>query len=160
MAEIFERTTWLQTSVERAFAFHLDPANIRLIAPPSLKIVALEKPEMPQVGSVIRLTVRHWVWTQHWEVVWEVIEHPRGTPLRARLVDRARRSPFAAWCHEHAFNADGCGCWMTDRVTFQLPLAPWSRPALPLARWALERMFEERHRRTAAYFDAGTRFKP
>lgn len=152
MAEIFQCSTWLPTHVEEAFNFHLDPANLRLIVPPSLKIIALEKPEVPKIGALIRLKVRQWGWTQSWEVVWETIAPPSGHPLRARLVDRARRSPFAAWCHEHLFQSDACGCLMTDRVTFQLPFEPWSRAALPGVRWALNRIFTERHRRTAAYF--------
>ncbi len=152
MVDTFERSVWLATRVETAFLFHLDPANIRKIAPPSLRVVELEQPDSPRVGSTIRLKVRQFGVTQLWEVVWDIIEPPAGQPARARLVDRALRSPFAVWRHEHAFREDVGGCWMTDRIEFRLPLAPWSAPARPFVCWALRHMFEERHRRTAAYF--------
>lgn len=152
MPAVFERSVWVPARVEEVFAFHLDPENIRLISPPGLRVLEVEKAPKSEVGAVMRLRVRQLGWTQLWEVRWEVMEPPAGEPAVGRLVDQALRSPFAFWRHEHRFQADGCGCFLTDRVEYALPWRPWSRAAEPVVGWILARMFTERHRRTVAHW--------
>lgn len=154
MNDTYQHSSWINVGIDELFAFHLDPSNIPRISPPSLQLLSLQKPDLPSVGAVTRLKVRQFGWTQSWEVVWDVIEPPSGNPATARLVDRALRSPFASWKHEHAFRADGCGCFLTDRIDYRLPLAPWSAPARPFVRLVLNRIFQERHRLTAAVFQS------
>jgi len=89
-------------------------------------------------------------------------------PLRARwiavhegvrpghsFVDRAERSPFARWRHEHLFldRADPSQSQLVDRIRYALPwparIPPVSLLAGPMARAQLQRMFAFRHERTA-----------
>ncbi len=89
-------------------------------------------------------------------------------PLRARwiavhegvrpghsFVDRAERSPFARWRHEHLFldRTDPSQSQLVDRIRYALPwparIPPFSLLAAPMARAQLQRMFAFRHERTA-----------
>ena len=89
-------------------------------------------------------------------------------PLRARwiavhegvrpghsFVDRAERSPFARWRHEHLFldRTDPSQSQLVDRIRYALPwparIPPVSLLAGPMARAQLQRMFAFRHERTA-----------
>lgn len=137
--------------IEAVFAFHLKPENLRLISPPSVKVVKLRLPERIEEGSVIELHTRlHGCLPSCWEV--EIME--LKSPYR--LVDVARRSPFKFWRHTHEFRSVANGTEMTDIVEYQLPLGwlgrvlaePW------LVRPQLEAMFRYRHERTRVLLEA------
>ena len=63
------------------------------------------------------------------------------------------KGPFAYWRHCHsvtdATHEGRMGTIIHDQVTYQLPVAPLSRPALPIARWALAATFRYRQRQAA-----------
>lgn len=71
------------------------------------------------------------------------------------FVDRAERSPFARWRHEHLFldRTDPSRSQLVDRIRYALPwparIPPFSLLAAPMARAQLQRMFAFRHERTA-----------
>jgi len=71
------------------------------------------------------------------------------------FVDRAERSPFARWRHEHLFldRTDPSQSQLVDRIRYALPwparIPPVSLLAGPMARAQLQRMFAFRHERTA-----------
>lgn len=71
------------------------------------------------------------------------------------FVDRAERSPFARWRHEHLFldRADPSQSQLVDRIRYALPwparIPPFSLLAAPVAHAQLQRMFAFRHERTA-----------
>ena len=151
----FERSVEIAAPVEDVFAFHLDTRNATTISPRGTHIshVTGRFPVMP--GALVTMRMRQWpspVGTT-WRVRIDAVEPPH------RIVDRAERSPFRSWRHEHLFQPLGPGrTLMTDRVEYRLPLGPLGRLAdRLLVRRQLTHAFAERHRRTRALFAARAR---
>jgi ligand-binding SRPBCC domain-containing protein len=61
-----------------------------------------------------------------------------------RFVDRQLRGPYKQWIHTHTFRSERHGTRMDDRVEYRLPLDLLGRPALPLIRHQLKRIFDYR----------------
>lgn len=83
--------------------------------------------------------------TVRWRIVVAELKRNRT------VVDEAVRSPFAPWRHEHRFEPiDESHTLMTDDLTYRLPFGIMGRLADRLmVRRVLQRMFAERHRRSA-----------
>lgn len=144
---LFEASTPVTASPEALFAFHENPANIRLIAPASLKLASVECAERAVEGGEFRIRARQFGLPIDWTGRWEVVEPP------VRLVDVGVRSPFARWRHSHSFRAEGGGSVMTDRVEYLLGggVAGYWISALVLP-MIFAGMFRARHRATRRYF--------
>jgi ligand-binding SRPBCC domain-containing protein len=143
----FEASTPVTASPEALFAFHENPANIRLIAPPSLKLASVESAERAVVGGEFRIRARQFGLPIDWTGRWEVVEPP------VRLVDVGVRSPFALWRHSHCFRAEGAGAVMTDRVEYVLSGGVAGRwMSALLLPFVFAGMFRARHRATRRYF--------
>jgi len=145
--QIFEASTWLEADVERVFAFHENPENLRKIAPASLRIRAITCAPHAVVGENFELSATQFGVPIHWRGVWEVVDSP------SQLVDGAEKSPFAYWRHSHLFAREGGGCRMTDRVECLLP-GGWAGRlvgalVLPVVFGA---MFRARHAATRDWF--------
>lgn len=143
---ILERSVEIAAPVQEVFAFHLDTRNAALISPAGTRILGVEGAFPVVAGSIVTMRIRQRPapFAMSWRVRIEAVERP------ARIVDVAERSPFAAWRHEHIFEAiDDVRTRMTDRVAYRLPGGPLGRLAdrLLVAR-QLARAFEERHRLT------------
>ncbi len=148
----YEGSVFVKGGVREVFAFHANPGNAARVAPTWARVLRVDAEGVAAVGGRVRLRVAAFGLPQEWVVRWEIVEPPRGDPVRARLVDVAERSPFAVWRHEHEFAAEGTGTRMTDRVEWELPFGVAGRMAAPVAAWVLRRMFAWRHRATAARF--------
>lgn len=125
----------------RVFPFFAEAANLERITPPELRFsIAGRPPDSIEAGTLIdyRLSLH-------------------GVPFgwRTRIaawvpdelfVDEQLRGPYALWRHRHEFRdtPDG-GTAIEDRVEWELPLAPLSRPIRPLVRAQLARIFAHRH---------------
>jgi uncharacterized protein (TIGR01777 family) len=81
-------------------------------------------------------------------LVWQARHH--GYVHGSKFEDTAERSPFAHWHHVHGFEDTPTGARLRDQIEYALPLEPISRwLAGGYARRELERMFRQRHVRTA-----------
>jgi ligand-binding SRPBCC domain-containing protein len=73
------------------------------------------------LGEQVTWRARHFgIW---WRMTSAVVEYERP----ARFVDEMRRGPFAAWRHEHRFEAHGDGTRMVDVADYRVPLGPLGR---------------------------------
>ncbi|MEO8587504.1 MAG: SRPBCC family protein [Acidobacteriota bacterium] len=122
--------------------FHRDPAALERLTPPEKKIRIVERPKEMYAGARVVLSVRQFGLWLTWISLIETWEP------ETRFVDVQEKGPFASWRHEHLFFEDR----LLDRVTYEVPLAMVGGRLADraLVRPDIERMFEYRHRVTAA----------
>lgn len=145
---VFSRSIWIRAPIALVYDFHLNTHNIELITPSWQKIESLKLPDRIETGAHMQLVVRVLGLRQDWEIEWETLQPPDGEPAKALLADRALRSPFRKWRHEHEIIEQEGGVMLTDRVDFEpstnMPFAQ------PFYLWMMEQMFRFRQRRTRA----------
>ncbi len=162
----FATEQWLPFPRTLVFAFFANPQNLPLLMPHWQRAridraTLCPAPPQPEGsssypglaagdGTELLITARALPWL----------------PLRGRWLARIEdfrwnesfcdvqlKGPFAYWRHCHSVTEatrDGkVGTVVHDHVTYQLPLAPLSRPALPFARVALAATFRYRQRQAA-----------
>lgn len=143
------RSVTVDAAPGRVFSFHLDPANAALVCPPGMRVVVHAASVPLTVGAEAEMGIRarRVPLGRRWRIrVDEIV------PGRL-MVDRALRSPFARWRHEHLFAPAAGGTVMTDRVTYAVRggrVGDLLAGALTAA--ALRLVFRSRQRRTARHF--------
>jgi ligand-binding SRPBCC domain-containing protein len=107
---------WLPRPVEEVFGFFSDAANLDVLTPPWLHFSILTPGPIPMhQGTVIEYQIR-WRWLPlRWKTVIAAWDPPH------RFVDRALRSPYRQWIHEHTFEPLNGGTLMRDRVDYAVP---------------------------------------
>ncbi|MDJ0839787.1 MAG: SRPBCC family protein [Acidobacteriota bacterium] len=114
------REQFLPLSLEEAWSFFSNPANLSEITPPWLKFrITSELPERMYAGLIIqyRITVPPGV-----PVNWVTeIKHVREPNF---FVDEQRLGPYRLWHHQHRFEPVEGGVRMEDIVHYQLPFEP------------------------------------
>lgn len=153
---VFERTTWVDASLDTVWAFHSDISGLVALTPDwmRLQIESVTGPKgeadpaVLEPGTIIRASVR-----------------PLGIGPRQRWVSRisARErsesagmfrdvmlsGPFRRWVHTHRLYAEAGGTRIVDHVEYRLPLGPFD--GLSRLAWVgLEPLFRYRHRETRA----------
>ena len=112
----FKKSIEIKCSVERAFDFHKDTNNLKLITPPgiSVKILSIELPL--KLGSEIVLNVTQFGLIRNkWHIkLTEFVENKL-------ITDTQIKGPFAVWKHKHIFEDKGETTLMTDQIEFKLP---------------------------------------
>ncbi|MBE7161335.1 MAG: SRPBCC family protein [Williamsia herbipolensis] len=149
----FRIVTDLPVPPERAFALSLDVgAHERSLRRTGERIVGGVASGRIRLGETVTFRARHL------GVVWRLTSRITALDEPQRFVDEQVRGPFAAFRHEHRFEAtvDGAGCRMTDVVVFRAPLGPLGRivERLVLGRH-MERIIRERNTSLAAELRAG-----
>lgn len=125
------------------FNLHLDPHNLIALSPPGTETTILSCRLPLHEGSRIALDVRKWGISQLWEVE---IEQLKPDEI---LIDRALKSPFGSWRHEHRFIPERGGTRLEDVVEFTPPFAPLGYLATGLIKLELKKLFTYRHQKTA-----------
>lgn len=140
----FRCSVFLPVPPADAYAFHLDPSNLRRISPGWIPVDRLSVPSPLRVGSRLEIQVRALgVLPQTWEVEIAEMVPPQ------RLVDVAIRGPYPQWRHTHSFREVSGGTEMTDQVEYGLPFGAPARWLDPwLHRPFLAALFRFRHRKT------------
>jgi ligand-binding SRPBCC domain-containing protein len=112
----FKKSIEIKCSVERAFDFHKDTNNLKLITPPgiSVKILSIELPL--KLGNEIVLNVTQFGLIRNkWHIkLTEFVENKL-------ITDTQIKGPFAVWKHKHIFEDKGETTLMTDEIEFKLP---------------------------------------
>ena len=112
----FKKSTEIKCSVERAFDFHKDTNNLKLITPPgiSVKITSIELPL--KMGSEIILNVKQFGLIRNkWHIkLTDFVQNKL-------ITDTQIKGPFAVWKHKHIFEDKGETTLMTDEIEFELP---------------------------------------
>jgi len=129
-------------------SWHFAHGALQRLLPP-WQSVEVESAEPLADGSRTVLRLSAGPIRTRWVAVHEQVREGHG------FVDRAERSPFARWRHEHLFldRTDASRSQLVDRIRYALPwparIPPISLLAAPMARAQLTRMFAFRHERTA-----------
>jgi ligand-binding SRPBCC domain-containing protein len=135
----YESAETIASSPLEVFKFFSDPANLKVLTPPSLEL----KIKTPLPIAMRRATV----------LEYEI--KVRGLAVRWKsLVTRWRegysftdvqvRGPYLLWRHRHAFDAVAGGVAVRDEIDYALPLAPLSNVALSLVREDVRQIFNYR----------------
>lgn len=144
---IFQHSSIIPASAGELFRFHENPANLRAISPPGLKILETSAAPQARCGEEFRIAVKQGPVTLRWTGRWENVEEPN------RLVDSGVRCPFRHWRHEHLFAPTEGGSQMTDLIEFRLP---WFMGGpigdLLVRHFVLPAMFAARHQATYQHF--------
>jgi ligand-binding SRPBCC domain-containing protein len=141
--EVYEKSSLIECSIEKLFAFHLDLNNLKNITPKDTKVKLLNEMFVPKEGDILRIhTVKNFL-----PMIWEVkIDKLTSHNL---LVDIALKSPFKFWKHSHIFKDVGNGfCELKDVVEFELPFGSFGKAFNFLVYYELKKMFIYRHQIT------------
>jgi ligand-binding SRPBCC domain-containing protein len=135
-----EREQWVPASLDRAFDYFCDAANLERITPPWLGFRILSPlPVEMCAGARIDYRIRLGGVPARW-----ITRITRWDPPRA-FVDLQERGPYALWEHLHEFAPLGSGVLMRDRVRYALPFGYLGRAAhRSLIRSLLARIFDYR----------------
>jgi ligand-binding SRPBCC domain-containing protein len=137
---ILEREQWIPASLDRAFEFFGDAANLERITPPWLGFRILTPlPVEMRTGARIAYRIRLGGVPTRW-----VARITRWEPPSA-FVDLQESGPYALWEHLHEFAPLGSGVLMRDRVRYALPFGYLGRAVhRSLIRSLLARIFDYR----------------
>jgi uncharacterized protein (TIGR01777 family) len=153
----FVASTVFSCDRHRLFEYHQAPGAIERLIPPWEDVQVIASRDSLEVGSEVLLRQKVFGIPQQWRA-----RHVEFAP-EDLFADTIEQGPFRRWLHRHEFeslpkNASGFGaCRLTDRIAFELPLAPLSNVALPWVKSKLAAMFAYRHRITADDIAAGLR---
>lgn len=145
---ILEQQQKVSGSLEQAWAFLQNPANLDRITPPDLRFrIVTEVPAIMFNGLIIeyRITIP-FIGTHTW--VTEIKHICEGVSF----VDEQRLGPYRFWYHYHEIRQEEGGVLLIDRVHYQPPLGILGRIVHRLyIRRTLERIFSYRRDRLAMY---------
>jgi uncharacterized protein len=137
----------LPVSADQAFAYHDSPGALDRLLPPWQPVrIAARATDALKPGSQVRLQLQLAGLTLNW-----LAEHTDYQPPFF-FRDIQRQGPFAAWDHEHRFEAVAAdACRMIDRVRYRLPGGALGKllGGAKIER-DLDAMFAYRHRTTEA----------
>ena len=142
----------IPVSLEEAWSFFSNPANLQAITPPGMGFRIISKHHGPQMyaGQIIEYKVKPLAGIP---VYW--MTEITQVKDREYFIDEQRFGPYALWHHQHHFKAIPGGVEMTDIVHYKNPLGFLGRLVnrLFVAR-KLEQIFRYRYRRVEELFGA------
>jgi ligand-binding SRPBCC domain-containing protein len=118
---VLETRVWLGRPRPDVFAFFADPANLRHLTPPSLRVRLRTPAPVMAAGAVLDYELR-WLGIP---LAWRAFVREYDPPYR--FLDVQVRGPYARWEHRHRFLEEGGGTVVEDRVVYRLPLGPAGR---------------------------------
>ncbi len=138
----YEKTSFIDCTLEELFDFHLDVNNLKAITPDNIQITFLEENFTPKENGVLKIkTVKNFLPIK-WEVKIEKLQRPNI------LVDLALKSPFKYWKHSHVFTKKGNMCELKDIVEYELPFGKLGVLFDFFIKKELDAMFTFRHNKT------------
>lgn len=140
----------MPVSLERAWDFFSDPANLKTITPDTMgfDIISKHHGSRMYAGQIIEYRVKPVLGIPlYWMTE---ITHVAD---RQYFVDEQRFGPYALWHHQHHFREIEGGVEMTDIVHYKIPfgwLGDWANRLFVQKK--LESIFEYRFQRVASLF--------
>jgi len=139
---------FLPRPIQEVFDFFSDAHNLDVLTPPWLHFrILTPRPITMRLGTVIEYRLRWRILPIFWRTQISVWEPP------VRFVDRALKSPYRQWVHEHTFEQREGGTLMRDRVEYSV--SGWIIEPL-IARLLvtpdIERIFQYRRRKMEELF--------
>ena len=141
---MFTKSIDINCSKEKAFEFHTDTNNLKLITPPGIQVEILSISLPLKLGSEIKLRITQFGFIKN---TW----HIKLTDfIKDKLItDTQQSGPFEKWIHRHKFEGSGNTCKMTDEVEYELPFGIFGKLAdKVLVSKLIEKQFEYRHKAT------------
>ena len=147
MEHVLETRQLLPLSREELFPFFADAGNLERITPDELRFrIITPQPIHMDAGTRIEYRLQLFGVPFRWKTLISRWEPPFA------FVDEQTSGPYRKWHHLHTFEETDGGTLMTDRVTYRLPLEPFSELAHPLIRIQLRRIFGYRRAALARIF--------
>ena len=148
-----ERITDLPATLEEAWAFFSDPANLAVLTPPEMDFqikTKLRKGEF-YTGMRIAYTVSPFGGIRlKWVSEIVAAEHCK------QFTDIQVAGPYAYWEHKHVFEETPTGVRMRDIVDYRMPFGIFGRGVHRLfVRRRLKRIFDFREEKIRFLFSAG-----
>ena len=107
---------FLPITIDEAWAFFSNPANLNLITPDKLQFKTLtDLPELMTEGLIIRYKINPMLsiplnWTTR----------INSMKKNVMFVDEQIKGPYKTWLHEHHFQEVENGVMMTDKLTYDI----------------------------------------
>lgn len=140
---------FIPAPIERVWDYFATPSNLNEMTPPDLNFEIIHGGETRMyAGQIIEYRVQFLPGVKS---LWltEIAHVVEGL----YFVDEQRLGPYRFWYHEHLFEPDEGGVWMTDRVTYALPFGLLGE--LTHALWVhrkLTHIFDFRHQKVIQIF--------
>jgi len=148
-----KRVQVLPITLEKAWDFFSDPANLATITPSGMgfHILSEHRPDRMYAGQLIEYRVSPLLGIPlHW--VTEITHVVEGK----YFIDEQRFGPYSLWHHQHHFREVEGGVEMTDIVHYKIPLGLIGRLANVLfVRGKLEAIFNYRYVTVEKLFTEG-----
>lgn len=146
MPRLFEKRSRIPAPAAMVFNWHLKPGAFERLNPPWERATVLCREGGISDGGSVTLSVplfgplrKRWV-SQH-----------QGFIAGEQFQDVQLHGPFAALLHSHRVEPDGPdACYLIDRLEYDLPLGPLGKLGQEFVQKKLQRVFDYRHRLTAA----------
>ena len=141
---ILERQQRVSASVEQAWAFLQNPANLDRITPPDLQFrIVTDVPAIMYNGLIVEYRITIPLMGTHTWVT--EIKHIREG---LSFVDEQRLGPYRFWYHYHEIRQENDGVLLIDQVCYQPPFGLLGQLLHRFyIRRTLERIFEYRRQR-------------
>ena len=146
-----ERLQKLPVSLEEAWNFFQNPANLATITPDYMGFDILsEVPDQMYPGLFIHYKVSPLLGIKmNWTTEITHVNAPHY------FVDEQRVGPYAIWHHEHHFKEIDGGVEMLDRVSYKVPLGVLGKIAHPIVvKGKLQEIFDYRVAKVQELFGA------
>ncbi|MCK9262481.1 MAG: SRPBCC family protein [Deltaproteobacteria bacterium] len=144
-----EREQFFAISLERAWDFLKDPANLNAITPEDLHFTIISPvPDTMFEGMIIEYRVAIPLFgTRRWVAEIKHIREKRS------FVDEQRIGPYSFWYHYHELAETEQGIRVADRVCYAVPYGVIGRLLYAMfIRKTLDRIFDYRKERLAVIF--------
>ena len=156
MRYTLRKTTVVNTTLDMAWDFIRNPANLNLITPDDLHFeIVTDLPSRMYEGMIIEYRVKiPVIGRQSW--VSELMDIVEGRSF----ADVQLRGPYKYWHHHHAIEPTDGGVLFTDQVTYEVPFGILGRVAHALfIRRTLERIFRHREERLQALLEPAEKIR-
>ncbi|MEO1163486.1 MAG: hypothetical protein AAFV98_06885 [Chloroflexota bacterium] len=110
-AKVYEKSTVMETTLDRMMAFHEASEALRQLTPPPIFMQLKEDNRTSIKDGDLKFTL----WMGPIPIDWHV-EHQKG-PIESSFADMMLSGPMAYWRHEHIFEEVEDGVKLTDRLT-------------------------------------------
>lgn len=151
---ILERQQKVSGTLEQAWNFLQNPANLDCITPPDLKFrIVADVPDIMYNGLIIEYRISiPLIGTHSW--ITEIKHIREGISF----VDEQRLGPYRFWNHYHEIRPEEDGVLLIDRVHYRPPMGILGRILHRVyIRRTLERIFDYRRERLATFLAAAGR---
>lgn len=138
----FIKKSFINCSIEQLFDFHLNTHNLTEITPNDIKLDLLTHNFTPKQSSTLEIVSTKYFIPTYWKIEIEKLERPYI------LIDKALKSPFKSWIHQHKFEQIDGKTQLIDIIDFEMPFGFLGKIVEPLILKDLEKMFSFRHEKT------------